>query len=115
MSQKGFNIPTTNFTDVQSWAKTVVDSLIDLRNGKTTNTGDLTLVANTASTVVSLPPGRLGTDSYIGLQPKTSNAAQEYGSGNIFESSRDVENRTFTLSHTSNGQTDRIFKYIIVG
>ena len=115
MSQKGFNIPSSNFTDVQSWSRTVVDSIISLRNGKTTNTDLVTLGANTTSTTVSLPPGRLGSDSFIGWDPQTSSGAAALHSGTFRVKTRDVENKQIILKHPSTADTDKILRYLIQG
>ena len=45
--------------------------------------------------------------------PTTANASAEVGAGTIYVSAR--AKQTFTLTHANNGQTDRTYKYAIIG
>lgn len=84
-----------------------------LSEGKLDCTGSFTLTANVATTTVT--DARLGQDSVICFQPTTANASTQLSSGAMYESSRDVLNKTFTITHTNNAQTDRTFRYAIFG
>mgnify|MGYP001295145562 CR=1 FL=1 len=54
---------------------------------------------------------RLGGNSVLVFMPTTSNASA--GMTSLFVSSQGKQ--TATLSHANNGQTDRTYKYIIIG
>lgn len=84
--------------------------------GKTNNVSDeITLVASTATTVATVSPNLLGEDSAIIFVPTSANAAAEVGAGGMFVSSRSVADNTFNITHANNAQTDRTFKYVIIG
>jgi hypothetical protein len=85
----------------------------NLLQGKTNNTGQLTLTANQTTTVITLDKGRLGANSTILWAPTTDNAAAE--KDGMYESARSVENGTFTLTHANDSSTDRTFNYAIIG
>ena len=84
----------------------VVNRTID---GKLNSTGSVTLTASATSTVVA--EARSGPDSVILFMPTTANAAAELAT--MFVSSRGKQ--TFTITHANNGQTDRTFKYVVIG
>jgi hypothetical protein len=107
-------IPSVRYSDREQWEKSVVDTFIALANGRSNNTGTLTLTASSATTVVNVAAGRLGNDTIVLLMPTTANAGTEYGSGNVYITT-DVANKQFTITHTNNAQTDRTFKYVLIG
>ena len=84
----------------------VVNNLVD---GKINAKGSVTLTASTTTTDVS--DLRVGEDSVILLMPSSSNAAAAWAT--TFVSSRGKQ--TFTLTHASNVQTDKTFKYVALG
>jgi hypothetical protein len=84
----------------------VVNLIMD---GKTNNTGAVTLTANSSTTTVD--DRRAGADSVILFMPTTANAAAE--KDDLYVSSRGKQ--TFTITHSNNSQTDRTFGYAIVG
>ena len=84
----------------------VVNRTID---GKLNSTGSVTLTASATSTVVA--EARSGPDSVVLFMPTTANAAAELAT--MFVSSRGKQ--TFTITHANNGQTDRTFKYVVIG
>lgn len=86
----------------------VVNNILD---GNTNNKGSVTLTASAASTAVT--DLRAGPESVILLMPTTANASAEIGAGTIYVSARTKQ--AFTLTHANNGQTDRTFKYAIIG
>ena len=69
------------------------------------------MTASAASTAVA--DLRARPESVILLMPTTANASAEQGAGTIYVSAR--AKQTFTLTHANNGQTDRTFKYAIIG
>ena len=74
-------------------------------------TGSVTLTASAASTVVA--DKRLSATSFFALMPTTANASAEAGNGTIYVSSQGKQ--TLTLTHANNGQTDRTYRYVILG
>jgi hypothetical protein len=76
-------------------------------NGKTNNTGTVTLAAS--STTTTLNDERLGFDSVILLSPLTANAAAQ----NPYISTK--AKGSVVITHTSVASTDLNFDYIIVG
>lgn len=87
--------------------------LAGVMQGKTNNTDDLTLSTGSTTTTVTLAQGRLGVDTVILFMPTTANAAA--ASSAMYVSSRNVENGTFTVTHASSLQTDRAFRYVLIG
>ena len=78
-------------------------------DGKLNSTGSITLTASATTTV--LADRRLGIDSVISFMPTTANASA--GITSLYVSSQGKQ--TATLTHANNGQTDRTYKYIIIG
>jgi hypothetical protein len=76
-------------------------------NGKTNNTGTVTLTASTTTT--TLNDERLGFDSVILLSPLTANAAAQ----NPYISTK--AKGSVVITHTSVASADLNFDYIIVG
>ena len=74
-------------------------------------TGSVTLTASAASTAVT--DKRLSATSYFGLMPTTANASAEVGNGTIYVSSQGKQ--TLTLTHANNSQSDRTYRYVILG
>lgn len=99
----------------EPWYRDLAGVTNAIIQGRTNNTGSLTLTANTATSTVTEAPLRLSTNSVILLSPKTANAATEFGSGNLYVSNIDVNAKTFTITHTNAATTDRDFDYAIIG
>lgn len=85
---------------------TVIRNLVD---GKSNNTGSITLTANATST--TLTDNRVGANSVIVLMPKSANAATAMTA--VYVSARGTG--TATLTHDSNAASDRHFEYAIIG
>jgi len=84
----------------------IVNSIMD---GKTNNTGTITL--NSGGTSTTLTDARIGAESVIIMTPMTSNAAKEFGT--CYVSAR--TNGSATLTHQNTGHADLDYTYIIVG
>jgi hypothetical protein len=89
--------------------------LSGVMQGKTNNTGSVTLTANSATTTLTLSSGQVGNDTVVLFMPTTANAATEFGAGALYVSARSVANSTFTITHANNAQADRIFRYVLIG
>lgn len=101
----------TRHADEQEHRLRIAETLNSHDDGKTSNYGELTLTANQATTEVA--DKRAGINTVPVLIATTANAAAEIGNGTLYLSASGKQ--TFTLTHANNAQTDRTFKYIIVG
>lgn len=96
-------------SNVEERFRLIIDVLNLLIDGKTNAIGQVTLTANAASTAVT--DLRVGADSRILLMPTTANAAAALTTSYIAT----VGKQTFTITHANNAQTDKTFKYAIIG
>ena len=87
--------------------RAVAEVVNNSMNGKTNNTGSVTLAAS--STTTTLNDERLGFDSVILLSPLTANAAAQ----SPFISTH--AKGSAVITHTSVAHADLLFAYIIVG
>lgn len=78
-------------------------------NGKTNNTGTVTLAVASATTT-TIYDERIGFNSVILLMPTTANAVSVVTS--TYVSSTNKGNAVIT--HTANTITDKIYKYIVI-
>lgn len=108
-------VPRFLGTNLIDWARQSTLVTNSILNGKTNNTGTFTLAANTVSSSIVLAEGRLGQDTAIFYTPTTASAATEFGAGSIFVSSRDVANASFSLTHASTADADKIFNFVLIG
>lgn len=95
------------------WLRRQYEVLQQLRNGKTENVAELTLTANAATTAVT--DIRVSPQSVIVWHPRTANAAAELAAGTMYVTDANMGNGTFTVTHANNAQTDRDFRYAIIG
>ena len=86
-------------------------SLQQLAAGRSNAVGSVTLAASEDSTTVTTDNCAAGSTPI--LTPKTAHAAAEIGNGTLYIS--EVANKSFTISHANNSQTDRTFLYAILG
>lgn len=84
-----------------------------LFQGKTNNTGEVTLMAGAASTTLTDP--RLAVGSFLAFDPMTANAASELAAGTLYVLQANRNNLTWTITHANAATTDRTFRYVIVG
>lgn len=97
-------------SDDAQWKRQTAAWMLEANQGRLNNTGIVTLAANASSTTVQ--DERVGVDSFIGLMPRTANAATEKASGVLYVL---TDKQTFTIAHSNNAQTDRTFVYSILG
>lgn len=102
------NAPTT-WNDWPQWCRLLANAVNAVINGKINAVGTVTLEANQASTTVA--DLRAGPTSTIVFMPQTANAAAELAT--MYVATQDKE--SFTISHASNAQTDRDFRYAVLG
>lgn len=99
---------TQNFLDIPAKIRDITTKTNRIINGGGANTGQLTLTAGAATTAVI--DQRASETAVIILMPLTTNAAAAIASTTINPTSGQ-----FTLTHANNAQTDRTFRYAIVG
>lgn len=86
-------------------------SLQQLAAGRSNAVGSVTLAASEDSTTVTTDNCAAGSTPI--LVPTTAHAAAEFGNGTLYISA--VANKSFTIGHANNTQTDRTFLYAILG
>lgn len=80
-----------------------------LAEGRSNATGTVTLTANATTTTVTAP--NVGPDSQVFLHPTTAHAAAIVAATYVSS----VAIGTFTVTHTSNGNTDKTFSWVALG
>ncbi len=108
-------VPPYNDVNLKDWLLHARNTINGCLNGRSNNTGEVTLITSTATTTVEIAVGRLGADSVILFEPTTLNAAGEVGAGTMFVSTKDPSTGKFHITHASNTENDRTFNFIIVG
>ena len=78
-------------------ARSVAEIVNNLVEGKSNNTGDITLVAGGASSTTIFDE-RIGYNSYIGLEPKTQTSASTYFPYGAFQDTTDQSLATITAT-----------------
>lgn len=101
--------------DTEEWLRKVAEVVNELDEGKVSSNNTVTLTASSATTVVK--DYRVGSDSVILFMPLTANAAAELYGATMYVTSANIDprNHQFTITHASNSQTDRDFRYIVLG
>ena len=98
---------------LRQFARQISSAVRLLFQGKTNNTGEVTLTASATTTTLSDP--RLTVDSVVLFDPLTANAAAELAAGTLYALEANRNNLEWTLTHANAGSTDRTFRYVIVG
>jgi hypothetical protein len=106
------NMPKHN-PDPIEWLRRTEPVVNGLMQGKSNNYGTVTLTANAASTTVTEAPNRISSSCVILFMPTTSNAA--VANQTMYVSNRDPANNQFTITHANNAQSDKTFRYVIIG
>lgn len=99
--------PPRDSGDERKHRRQIAAAVNALLQGKLNATGTVTLTANQATT--TLTDARLTINSAVLFDPTTANAAAD----NPYGSTRN--NGTWTLTHANNAQTDRTYRYLIIG
>lgn len=105
--------PNPDQTGVVRWARQMTAWALRVMRGKTANFGTVTLTASVASSVVT--DEKCTTGSVILFDPLTANAATELYGATMYVLSANRRKGSFTITHANNSQTDRDFRYIILG
>lgn len=81
----------------------------NLLQGRSNNTGSLTVAANAATT--TLTDSRIGANSVVLVMPTTAHAAAELATLYF----TDFADGHCTVNHANNAQLDRTFRYAVIG
>jgi hypothetical protein len=84
-----------------------------MRRGKLEAVGEVTLTANAAST--TLTDTRISPQSVIIWHPRTANAATELAAGTMYITDANMGSGTATITHANNAQSDKTFRYAVIG
>lgn len=90
----------------------IINGIIrQLIEGRSNAVVEATLTASTTTTTVTA--NTCGAGSAPIPVPMTANAAAELGAGTMYTSS--VMAGSFIVTHADNGQTDRTFRFVVIG
>jgi hypothetical protein len=103
------------WADIQEWISKCANAINSVIDGHIATNAVITLGNGSATTVVT--DRKFGIDSVILFQPMTANASAEVGAGTMHIKTTDYNPRgnQFTINHANNSQTDRTFRYIVLG
>lgn len=99
--------------NLHEWLRKTVRVVNGIMQGRTNNYGSVTLTSNAGSTIVQEAPNRISDYSVIVFMPTTSNAA--VAAQTMYVSATSPANNTFTITHANNAQSDKTFRYAIIG
>lgn len=99
-------VPGSQERDLSKYAL----SLQQLAAGRSNAIGIVTLAPSATTTTVN--DDNCAAGSAIVLTPNTAHAAAEIGNGTLYVTAL---NKSFTITHANNAQTDRTFTYAIQG
>jgi len=105
-----FDKPAIRHSIIPEWVRQIAHIVGQIMDGKTNNTGTVTLTA--AATTTTVINARIGTGTGIYLSPTTANAATALGTTYHSATTAGV---SLVLTHANNAQVDRTFNYILVG
>lgn len=103
-----YPFPPENYSDKAEYIRKIVQSVRNCVRGKMNNTGEFSLTVSSTTTVIN--DNLCNENSVILLSPLTSNAAQH-----IQHTYVTAGDKQFTVNHQNNMQTDRTFRYVIIG
>lgn len=87
----------------------VIQAVNELVRGRSNANGTVTLTPNAATTVIA--KATIGPDAAVALSPMTANAAAALATTYVSA----VAAGQATLTHANNAQTDRTFRYTVIG
>lgn len=102
---------TVSLSPSETDPRKIAAAVRQLAEGRSNATGEVTLTESEDSTTVTAVTCAAGSAPL--LTPMTAHAASEFGNGTIYVSA--VVNGSFTISHANNSQTDRTFRWVVLG
>ncbi len=103
----------TSFTTVTSYLRSLRGVIQSMWNGKLNCTGEITLTANAATTVLNRKG--LSPQSVVTFDPKTANAATELYGATMYVLTANRLNDAWTITHSNGAGVDRTFQYSVLG
>jgi len=95
------------------FAQQTSDVVNGIMRGRTNNQFAGTLTANAASSVFM--NANIANDSTVMAVPITSNAWAEWRGASFIINAADIMNGQVTVHHANNSQTDRTFRFMVIG
>jgi len=108
-----FPVPPRYLANADDHRRLLGETVARMMQGKTNNTGTVTLTASAATTTIT--DATIGYASAVIFIPVTSNAAAEIKNGTLYYANTSRKNGQLTVNHANNSQTDRDFQYVVVG
>lgn len=105
--------PNNTAGNASEWMRDVADIITAMQRGRSNSVGTVTLTASVAST--TLTDARIAADSAVILIPTTANASAELGNGTLYLAEGSRVNGSIVITHANNAQTDRTYRYAIIG
>ena len=103
----------STFSHVTAYCRRLWDALHSMRLGKIECTGEITLTANAATTVLNRKG--LSPQSVVHFDPKTANAATELYGATMYVLTANRANDAWTITHANNANADKTFQYTAIG
>lgn len=103
----------SDFVGVNSMMRRLWEALFRLRQGKMECVNEITLTANSATTVFK--DLRISIQSCLHFDPRTLNAATELGNGTLYVLDANRAKGQITITHANNAQVDRTYFLSIIG
>jgi len=109
------NKVSTTWHDPIEHSRKIAETVNQILDGKLNTNSSFTLGASSATTVIS--DYRVGAHSVICFHPLTANAATELAAGTMYVTAANIMPRSnqFTITHANNAETDRDFRYTLLG
>jgi hypothetical protein len=107
--QGGIPVPPQDMAHEKEHRRQLARGVANALNGKTNNTGSVTLTASATSTTLTDP--RIGAASIILFMPTTSTAATAAAA--LYVSAR--TRGSATLTHASNAAVNQTFGFVVIG
>lgn len=101
------------YPDEKEHRRKLAQAVNQALSGKLNAVNEVTLTAGAASTTFT--DDRLSVNSFIGLMPRTANAAAELGNGTLYIADAGRLSGSAVITHANNAQTDRTYTVLIIG
>jgi hypothetical protein len=113
MAIEGYTTVPEYMPNTSEWCRRMAAKIGQIMRGKTNNIDEVTLTANSATTTITLAESRIGQNTVILFMPITANAA--IAAQTMYVSSQTPLTNTFVITHANNAQSDKSFRYALIG
>ena len=103
----------SNWSTVTSYLRVLRGVVMTIWTGKLNCTGEITLTANAATTVLNRKG--LSPQSVVHFDPKTANAASDLYGGGMYVLTANRGNDSWTITHPNNANANKTFQYTVIG